>query len=261
MKNDAQNTTEPRVSKDCAVLLIHGFTGSPTAMEPWAQALSRQGFDTAVPLLPGHGTKWQDMITNTYSQWIDATEQAFDELARTHKTVFVAGLSMGGALALHLATRRNVAAVSLVNPGLIVDSPLAPYTPWLKHVVRSVAPISNDIAKRGVDEGAYPRTPIAAVAQLHALFAQTRARLELVTAPVQLFRSTVDNVVSDASVRELVGGLTPGSLAEHHKLLHSKHVATLDYDAAQIFQESGRFFSQHSTGEQRQTHRQAGRHV
>src|SRR5690606_22483156 len=101
---------------------------------------------------------------------------------------------------------------------------------WLKHVVRSVAPISDDIAKRGVTEGAYPRTPVAAVAQLHSLFAQTRRRLALVDAPVQLFRSTadnveelhrsvhqcqaaqlfrstVDNVVSERSVHELVEGL------------------------------------------------------
>lgn len=261
MKNDAQNDWPATEPTGCAVLLIHGFTGSPTAMEPWAQALARQGFKTSVPLLPGHGTRWQEMIGTNYGQWISATEQAFDQLARTHQTVFVAGLSMGGALALHLATRRNVAGVSLVNPGLVVDSPLAPYTPLLKHVVRSIAPISNDIAKSGVDEGAYPRTPIAAVAELYGLFAQARARLELVTAPVQLFRSTVDNIVSDTSVRELVAGLKPGTLAEHHMLLHSKHVATLDYDAQQIFDESGRFFSQLATGEQRQSLRQTGKHV
>ena len=244
MNNEARNSSGHSLPKGSAVLLIHGFTGSPTAMEPWARSLQGAGFTTAVPLLPGHGTRWQDMIPVGYSEWIQATEQAFDDLARTHGTVFVAGLSMGGALALHLATRRNVAGISLVNPGLVVDSALAPMTPWLKHLMRSVAPISNDIAKRGVDEGAYPRTPVAAVAQLHALFAQTRSRLELVTAPVQLFRSTVDNVVSEASVRELVAGLKPGTLAEHHMLLHSKHVATLDYDAEQIFHESARFFSQ-----------------
>lgn len=243
MDNDSQNTSDLPSRNTCAVLLIHGFTGSPTAMQPWAASLERSGFATAVPLLPGHGTHWQDMIPVAYSDWIQATEEAFDDLARTHEKVFVAGLSMGGALALHLATRRNVAGISLVNPGLVVDSKLAPLTPWLKHVLRSVAPISNDIAKRGMDEGAYPRTPVAAVAQLHALFAQTRSRLELVAAPVQLFRSTVDNVVSEASVRELVAGLAPGTLAEHHMLLHSKHVATLDYDAEQIFHESARFFS------------------
>jgi len=257
MNNEVRNTSEHSPRKRSAVLLIHGFTGSPTAMEPWSRSLQDAGFETAVPLLPGHGTQWRDMIPVSFAEWIRATEQAYDDLARTHDSVFVAGLSMGGALALHLATRRNVAGISLVNPGLVVDSALAPFTPWLKHVVRSVAPISNDIAKRGVDEGAYPRTPVAAVAQLHALFAQTRSRLELVAAPVQLFRSTVDNVVSEASVRELVAGMKPGTLVEHHMLLHSKHVATLDYDAEQIFHESARFFSQLAAA----THTTQGRHL
>jgi len=242
MSHDVHQGAAGQPARKPAVLLIHGFTGSRTAMLPWAQALESAGFDTLCPVLPGHETSWQDMIGRNFSEWILATEQSFDELAATHEQVFVAGLSMGGALALHLATRRNVAGVSLVNPGLVVDSPLAPYTKYLRRMVRSVAPISNDIAKRGADEKAYGRTPVAAVHQLYQLFAQTRSRLGLVTAPVQLFRSTVDNVVSDASVHALTEGLNPGTLAEHHQLLHSKHVATLDYDAAQIFEESARFF-------------------
>ncbi|MCS3494032.1 carboxylesterase [Arthrobacter sp. JUb119] len=257
MKLDAGNTPLDERKRPCAVLMIHGFTGSAVSMQPWADSLEQAGFDTDIPLLPGHGTQWQDMVGRGYGQWIHATEAAFDRLARTHEQVFAAGLSMGGALALHLATRRNVAGVSLVNPGLVVDSPLSPYTPWLKHVVRSVAPISNDIAKRGVDEGAYPRTPVAAVAELRSLFAQTRRRLELVNAPVQLFRSTVDNVVSEQSVRELVEGLNSGTLAEHHMLLHSKHVATLDYDAEQIFHESARFFAQLAATEQKRKEERA----
>ncbi len=43
------------------VLLVHGFTGSPASMKPWAQALADQGYAVEVPLLPGHGTRWQDL--------------------------------------------------------------------------------------------------------------------------------------------------------------------------------------------------------
>ena len=66
---------------------------------------------------------------------------------------------------------------------------------------------------------------------------------------MQLFRSTVDDVVSSVSVHELVEGLNSGTLAEHHMLLHSEHVATLDYDAEQIFHESARFFAQLAAAE------------
>lgn len=244
MINDSPNSLGNADNARAAVLLIHGFTGSRTAMKPWAHYLDSHGFTTSVPCLPGHETSWQDMIGRPYSQWIQATEQAYDQLAATHKQVFVAGLSMGGALALHLATRRNVAGVSLVNPGLVVDSPLAPFTKYLRLVVRSVAPISNDIALAGADERAYERTPVAAVAELYELFAQTRRRLPLIQAPVQLFRSATDNVVSDRSVHELVTGLTPGILREQIALPLSKHVATLDHDAPKIFDQSLRFFTE-----------------
>ncbi|MDR4533256.1 alpha/beta fold hydrolase [Glutamicibacter sp. PS] len=227
-----------------AVLLIHGFTGSTAAMKPWAEHFERQGFATATPVLPGHETRWQDMLSVPFGEWIAATEQAFDDLQARHARVFVAGLSMGGALALHLATRRNVAGVSLVNPGLIVDNRVAPYTKWLRLAVRSVKPIANDIARPGADERAYPRTPVAAVAQLYALFAQVRARLPLVDAPVQLFRSSVDHVVSDESVRALTAGLRPGILREQVSLPDSRHVATLDYDASLIFERSAQFFTE-----------------
>ena len=228
-----------------AVLLVHGFTGSRTALLPWARALEEAGFATEVPVLPGHETRWQDMVGVPYARWIQATEQAFDRLAATHPVVFVAGLSMGGALALHLATRRQVAGLLLVNPGLVIDSPVAPYARYLHPVLRSVAPISNDIALPGADEKAYPRTPVAGVAQLHRLFAQTRARLPLVDCPILLFRSAVDNVVSDRSVQALLQGVDPATELDRVPLPRSRHVATLDHDAPVIFDRSIQFVSDH----------------
>ena len=44
-------------NKDIGVLLVHGFTGSPSSMRPWAEYLNQKGFTVRVPLLPGHGTK------------------------------------------------------------------------------------------------------------------------------------------------------------------------------------------------------------
>lgn len=245
MDHDSTTSGPAATPGGAAVLLIHGFTGSRTALLPWAEALQDAGYATAVPVLPGHETRWQDMLGVDYAQWIQATEQAYDELADAGRPVFVAGLSMGGALALHLATRRNVAALALVNPGLVIDSPVAPYARYLHRLMRSVAPISNDIALPGADEKAYPRTPVAAVAQLHRLFAQVRARLELVDCPIMLFRSAVDNVVSDASVQALVQGLAPGVPLERVPLPDSRHVATLDHDAALVFRRSAQFFATH----------------
>ena len=85
------------------VLLSHGFTGSPASIVPWGKSLAEQGYAVSVPLLPGHGTTWQDMCTTTYDDYATALEQAFEKLAARSDEVVVGGLSMGGCLALELA--------------------------------------------------------------------------------------------------------------------------------------------------------------
>src|ERR1700710_87668 len=95
------------------VLLVHGFTGNPMSMRPWGEHLAGEGFAVRCPLLPGHGTTWQDCNTSTHDQWTTAVGEAFDALAADCDRVFVAGLSMGGTLATRLAGVRPDAGAGL----------------------------------------------------------------------------------------------------------------------------------------------------
>ena len=99
------------------VLLVHGYTGSPAAMKPWGQALAEQGYAVEVPLLPGHGTRWQDLNGVSWTDWYDEAEAAFERLRESCAAVVVAGLSMGGSVVLRLAEERGdqVAGIVLVN--------------------------------------------------------------------------------------------------------------------------------------------------
>jgi carboxylesterase len=72
------------------------------------------------------------------------------------------------------------------------------------------------------------------------MFKDTIRLLPRVTAPVQVYRSTVDHVVSDSSIAALRRGLTHATL-ELVRLDNSYHVATMDNDAEQIFQGSLEF--------------------
>ena len=144
---------------------------------------------------------------------------------------------MGGALALRVAATRPVAGVILVNPGLVIDDPRAPLAGLLKLVLKSTPSIGNDILKAGMDEGAYARTPVAAAHELNKMFKDTVRLLPRVTAPVQVYRSAVDHVVSDSSMDVLRRGLAHASL-ETVRLENSYHVATLDNDADLIFEGS-----------------------
>lgn len=230
----------PRVG----VVLSHGFTGSPHGLRDWAQYLAAAGFAVRMPLLPGHGTSWQELGRTTWQDWHRALDESYLELEGTCDHVFAAGLSMGGALALRLAATRPVSGTLLVNPGLVIDDPRAAFAGLLKYALKSTPPIANDILKADGDEGAYPRTPVAAVHQLRLLFRDTVRLLPRVSSPVLAFRSTVDHVVSDSSMKALSLGLTHAAL-EVRPLANSYHVATMDNDAPQIFSGSVDFIRHH----------------
>ena len=71
------------------VLLVHGFTGSPASMKPWAQALADQGYAVEVPLLPGHGTRWQDLNQVSWTEWYDDNGVPYYHNAVTSETTWI----------------------------------------------------------------------------------------------------------------------------------------------------------------------------
>ena len=230
------------------VLLLHGFTGSPFSMRPWGEHLAAEGFTVRGPLLPGHGTRWQDANAVTQEQWVQAVTTAFDELTAECERVFVAGLSMGGTLAIRLAELRptRVAGLILVNPSLLTERLDAKLLPLLARLTPSWAPIANDIKKPGVTELAYPKLPTRAMMQVRQLWGVTRPNLALVTAPLLLFRSIEDHVVEPASGKVLLAGVRSTDTTEV-LLEDSYHVATLDTDAPRIFRESAQWIRGHAS--------------
>jgi carboxylesterase len=218
------------------VLLVHGFTGNPSSLRPWGEHLAAEGFAVRAPRLPGHGTSWQDCNTTTEQDWLAAVHRAFDDLAADVDHVVVAGLSMGGTLAIRLAEQRpdDLAGLVLVNPSLLTERRDAKLLPLLARLTPSWAPIANDIKKPGVTESAYPKLPTRAMLRLRALWQVTRADLARITAPVLVFRSREDHVVEAASTAALLAGVSSTDVTEV-LLEDSYHVATLDNDAERIF--------------------------
>lgn len=232
-------------------LLCHGFTGSPHSMRPWAEHLADAGLSVEVPLLPGHGTAWQDMNLTGSDDWYAAVEKALLDLASRCDEVYVMGLSMGGALSVRLAQEHPdlVQGVVLVNPSLVVEDLRLPFIAPIRHLVARILPstpgLGSDIALTGTDEGGYDRVPTAAAATLPKLWSVVQKGLSGLRAPVLAYRSTQDHVVGPRSLRMLARRATNTTLMIH--LLHdSYHVATLDHDATTIFDGSLAFVREQS---------------
>jgi carboxylesterase len=232
------------------VLLSHGFTGTPQSIRPWGEALHAAGYTVACPLLPGHGTRWQDMNKTTWHDWYGALDQEYLALrARlpTGAPVVVGGLSMGGTLVTRLAEQHaglptEPDGLLLVNPSYLTLRKDAPLLPVVSKVLASFPGISDDIKKEGAHELAYDKLPLKAAASLSQLWKIVRADLGRVTVPVRLYRSLEDHVVEAANGEALLTGIASVDKAEV-VLPDSYHVATLDNDAGTIFAGSAEFIA------------------
>lgn len=222
-----------------AVLLCHGFTGTPASVADWAGYLAAAGYTVRVPRLPGHGTTWQEMNTTSWPDWYSAVETELVELAGGHDQIVVGGLSMGGALALRLGQRHPelIRGLMLVNPAVKLTDPRLVALPLVRRIVPSLAPIASDIAKPGVVELAYPRTPLTALASSLELYALVRADLPTVRLPLLMMRSLHDHVVPAASPQLVLDRVSSTDVTDL-LLAESYHVATMDHDAPTIFEQS-----------------------
>jgi carboxylesterase len=221
------------------VLFCHGFTGTPQSLRGWADQVAAAGYSVELPLLPGHGTTWQDMNRSTWPQWYATVDAALTRLREHCSSVIVAGLSMGGCLALRLAAERpdDVTGLVLVNPAVLIEDRRLVALPLLRRLTASLPGIASDIKKPGAVELAYDRNPLHALASMLTMYRDVVPRLPEVTQPLLLLRSAEDHVVPASSSRlvlERVGSKDTSEIV----LEDSYHVATLDNDAERIVKES-----------------------
>jgi len=89
------------------VLLLHGLTGTPYDIAPFADVLHRRGFAVRGPQLAGH-SDLAALESSSWRDWYATAELAFDELRDGgSRQVMVLGFSLGSLLALRLSALRS----------------------------------------------------------------------------------------------------------------------------------------------------------
>jgi carboxylesterase len=216
-------------------LVLHGFTGNCNSMRGVAHALAAAGFAVELPLLPGHGTTVEDMNTTTWRDWSAAAEEAFEKLsARVPGKVVVVGLSMGGSLTGWLGTRHaDVAGLAFINAAVSLPEGMREGLQAMVDTgVEYMDGIGSDIADPDSTESAYLQTPLKPLLSLLDAEEETLPNLGKITCPSLIITSKQDHVVppdnSDVLAEKVAGPV------ERIFLERSYHVATLDYDKAEI---------------------------
>ena len=231
------------------VLLLHGFTGSPASMRPWAHFLNEKGMTVSVPRIPGHGTRWQDLNKVNWQDWTNRAKDELLNLQAQTSEVFIFGLSMGGANTLYTAATSksevNLAGIVLVNPMIHITDPAIKFINIIKYLIPKRPSVGDDIKKPDVTEWGYDALPTKGVAELNKLLKATRKVLPEVNVPTLLFHSVDDHVLPVSNTEVIMKEIGTKSKSRV-ELGNSYHVATLDYDAQTIFENSYQFIIENS---------------
>lgn len=237
---------------DRGVLCIHGFTGSPHEMRYLGESLAGRGMTVSGLALPGHATRVEDLEPVGFAEWTAAVTAAHDALAARCRAVAVVGQSLGGLLALHLSTRRPVAAVaSLAAPlwfeGLTDVVARATTRGPLAGRVRYLPKLGGSDVRDPDERRANPSyraVPVRALGQLMDFMALVDGLLPEVRAPLLVLHGQHDHTAPVGSARRIAARVASQPL-RLRILPRSYHLLAIDEERTIVAAEVGAFFERH----------------
>ncbi len=106
----------PNSQSKVKIILLHGVGGNGRLLSFIAVPLARVGFEVIAPDLPGYGLSQIKGIVS-YEDWVQMVNDLIDkELSKDDREIFLFGLSAGGMLAYHSASKsKKVAGIIATN--------------------------------------------------------------------------------------------------------------------------------------------------
>lgn len=234
------------------VLCIHGFTGTPYEMRYLGEQLGVRKFTVRGIALPGHGTVMVDLLDRRWEDWADAVTREYDALAARCRRVAVVGQSLGGLLALHLSTRRRVAAVASLAAPLWLDGvggaiARAVSRGWLAGRLAYLPKLGGSDVRdpyAKAENPSYKKLPVRPLGELLDYMAVVEAALPEVRAPLLVLHATQDHTAPVACAQHIVDRVS--STEKRVQILpDSYHLISMDVERELVAREVGGFFERH----------------
>ena len=194
-----------------AVVCLHGFTGYPGELALPAKRLYEAGFDVFVPRYPGHGTNGKDFLRSRGADWIGEAKRQIESIQSKYQSISLVGHSMGGAIAVLMASLYPIDRMVLYAPALVLPTLPVKTVKCLSFVIKRKRkewhsdpsyPFFDD---RDEDDDAflgseywswiYPKQ----IAELSDISKQAVAALESITSNILVFTGQEDTVIPQAA--------------------------------------------------------------
>lgn len=227
-KNLLQAINQRNGNNQHALLLLHGFSSTPAVFRYLMQQLPP--YDAIIsPLLPGHGDNLDLFSKQKACEWLPITEGICAELVSEFKQVDVLGLSLGGIIANHLATRFKIHHLYLLAPAfdlhLAINQSIK-MARFLNYLgFRRLRSYAGNLFTSKTCEIAFRQLPLQTIVEVLNFI--NEFHFVAPTCPTDVFLGCHDEIVSSEDVALRYQQNTQACI---HWLRQSAHVLPLDGD-------------------------------
>jgi len=250
MKNLTISTAEPFFlpGGKTGCVMVHGFTGAPKEMRLMGNYLNGHGITVIGIRLPGHATQMSDMVRTRWRDWLASVEDGINLLSDFCDDIFVAGLSMGGILALMAASRYAIdGAIAMSAPYTISNDWRVKLAKQISLFMPYVKKEQSDTLdqKTSKDHADYHAYPTRSIAELNELVDTLHNYLDQIRIPVLLINSKNDKTVPPSHAENYRHEI-PSNHFELVTLENSGHVITEDIEREIVFTAALTFIRKYS---------------
>ena len=221
-----------------AVLLIHGFVGSPVDMKPLTDALKKNGYAFHAIILPGHGTTPRDLKDITKEELLEKASLTYENLKQRYNEVSIVGFSMGGSIGLYLAAEKNVSKLVLISPYFKIKQRWFYFGKpeiWAQRITKIIPFVKKTkIGQINDPNGlrryiAYRNIPTKVIAELSKIGILAMEKSKKVTCETLWLHSNRD-IVADFQISREVFKALPAKKKYFIEYEKSNHIILYDYD-------------------------------
>ncbi len=232
-------------AKGPKILIIHGFTATPTEVRPLGDYLHKKKCDIYSVLLPGHGTTPEDLQTKKIADWRDSITEVFTE---NNGFDFVIGFSMGALLAAQAAIEfeKQLKGLVLISTFLKIKPKFLSLVAFTFPLLKYLKPYFSKSAEteqffKDNNLISYLKYPMSAVHESVKLSNYTRRKIiPKIMIPTLIIQGEKDDRV-DPEGYKILHELIPAKDKELVLLPDSQHIVTVGPDTKLLFESIHQF--------------------
>ncbi len=185
------------------IIMIHGGGGGTSAdLKIIAEDLHKKGgYTISIPLLPGFGTSPEELRKTSIEKWLFTLYKELSYMKEKCDKIIIGGHSMGGILALILASDNDLDGVFTISTPYSVQSFLIHIIPFIK-IFMKYYPTNSEQFKKDTNGKwvGYDKIPVNIGIKVKYLLKQMKRSLKKINSPVLLFQGRLDSDIKKSSI-------------------------------------------------------------